>query len=720
MSLSDLLFELSNDDRIAILEILKESPQNVTYISNKLDLRLQQTSRHLNRLSNVGVTEKTVRGDFKLTHYGEIIIVFLKQMCFISDYRSYFKTHDLSIIPLSYLKLIDLLRNSKLTNNVMQFLSFINSNLKQVEEYICLQIDQYPFTSIDELILSPDRGVKIKIIDEANETKRSTCGPEIAFNPKHITPNEEGEVLVEIRSQAKNDIYLYVSDKGCAVAFNTDRGFDYKGFISTDPSAIEWCLGLFNHFWDKSVHKVPTPVLGLKHSQPKSMSSSGSVVVVGHERPEFDFQAIQDAVDAYDEVILKGSFNIGNSTLILKRSITLRGEGRTNDVPDTKIYKKGWKFPFLSQEFMFIISGDDIDVTIENIHIENFNGTCINTIKGNSATIRRNRITLLSGLGRGLTLGNWGDHVVGITAGGETLTGGFLGGILIEENYLDFALSYARGGFITKTGLEREPDYRPDLQNHESSICVGMNICRNQGKVIVKNNVIRNMNSRGIIVFDNWETAEIEIVNNTIISDVFGSYPYNSPMAGVGIFVQSAWSEPRSGARVKVTNNKITCEKVNYCGIAVHGPSMYQKGAGKLNECIIKDNELILKEGYIGIQIRKSDFTQVINNRIAGKAYYGLQISGSRNRDCIELGAGKNRFEDNDMEQLLIRSPDKYSDKNIDGRMFTGSAERSETANIWLNRYTKGNIIKVKTNETVIDEGEENLVAFEAIEETTS
>ena len=83
--------------------------------------------------------------------------------------------------------------------------------------------------------------------------------------------------------------------------------------------------------------------------------------------------------------------------------------------------KKGWNFPFLSQEFLLTVGGDDIDVTIENIHIENFNGTCLHNRHGNSVTIRKNRITLESGLGRGLSFGNWGDHVVGITSGGESI-----------------------------------------------------------------------------------------------------------------------------------------------------------------------------------------------------------------------------------------------------------------------------------------------------------
>jgi hypothetical protein len=424
-------------------------------------------------------------------------------------------------------------------------------------------------------------------------------------------------------------------------------------------------------------------------------------------------------VDNYDEVILKGRFNIGASTININRSVTIRGEGRTDDIPDTKIYKKGWKFPFLSAEFMFSVRGEGIDVTIENIHVEDFNGTCIGTHQHNSLTIRRNRITLQTGLGRGLSFGPWGDHVVGITAGGESaFRGAAPGGVLIEENYLDFALSFARG-FTTTKGLEREPDYRPDLKNHEAPICIGINLNRNLGKVIVRNNVIRNMNARGILSFDNWETADIEIVNNTIISEVFGAYPYNNPMSGVGILVMSAWSEPRSGGRVEVTKNKINGDKVNYCGIAVHGPAMYQEGVGKLEQVIIKDNEIKLKEGSFGIQVRRSDFTEVFNNKISGKAYYGIQVSGSNDREGIDLSANANRFEDNDMENLVIKEPDEYGDGHVDGRMFTGSEGKSSTAHVWLNTFTKDNVISVKADETVIDEGEENIIKHVDEEDTS-
>jgi hypothetical protein len=220
------------------------------------------------------------------------------------------------------------------------------------------------------------------------------------------------------------------------------------------------------------------------------------------------------------------------------------------------------------------------------------------------------------------------------------------------------------------------------------------------------------MNSKGIYIMDNHESADIQVVNNTILSDVYGSYPFSQHMAGVGIFAQSSWVYPRSGTRVEIAGNEIRCDKVNYCGIAVYGQSMYQEGAGKLGECVVKDNDIYLGDGSVGVLIRKNDRTNVYGNKISGKAYYGFHLWGSRDREGFDLGSNENLVEDNDMSDLMIKAPDEYSDSHVDGRMFTGSEYKSTTAHVWLNASSKDNMIKVKADEMVIDEGEDNKITY--------
>jgi predicted transcriptional regulator len=714
----DLLFEVSNEYRHKMMIMLKEKSMRVTSLSKELGLTSPEISRHVYRLSENGLTTKDVEGYFHLTPYGTMVLVMLQEFEFTSMHSDYFASHIVAGLPEQFIKRIGDLSGSLFSDNIPAFFHQIEKVIREAEQEVWLLVDHFPLNHLSLIIEAINRGVRFRIV----EPRDRILSPDIeamATEDIHVLSRTKLTPLVEQRMLDEVNIYMYLSEKCSVLAFPTLTGEnEYKGFISTDEKSLKWSRDLFQHYWDEGVLRTLAPATGpVKRGQlSETAGSAGRIIVVGRERSEFDAQAIQDAVDNYDEVVLKGRFNLGTTTININRSVILRGEGRKDDIPDTKIWKKGWTFPFIDEDFMFSVRGEDIDVTIENIHIEDFNGTCIGTHQYNSLTIRRNRLTLQTGLGRGLSFGPWGDHVVGITAGGESaFRGSAPGGVVIEENYLDFALSFARG-YTTNKGLEREPDYRPDLKNHEAPICVGINLNRNLGKVIVRNNIIRNMNSRGILTFDNWKTADIEITNNTIISNVFGAYPYNSPMSGVGIFVQSAWSEPRSGGRVEISGNKIVCDNVNYCGVAVHGPAMYQEGAGKLDECIIRENNIELNNGYLGIQIRKSDFTEVIGNKISGKAFYGLHVSGNSNREGIELGSNKNIFEANDMEDLTIKEPDVYSDSQS-GRAFAGSDGKSTTAHVWLNNYSRGNVIRVKASEKVIDEGEDNKIAFGDVEE---
>jgi predicted transcriptional regulator len=709
--LFDLLFEISNEDRYNILKQLLSEDANLTQISNALRLKISETRRHLSRLTSVGIAIRNPDGSYRLTNFGIQILIQIDNIKFLTENDKYFETHTVKNIPPEFQGRFSNLSESKYLDNIIGFIHRIEQVIRESENEVWMLVEQFPLNLLSVINEALERGVTFKIIEPFNrvinpDIEALTTKVNLALDHMKITPLVEQKTLDEV------DVFLYISEKDGVLAFPTLRGEnDYKGFSLDGEQSKKWTRNLFQHYWDLASQRIPSiSKISTDTEYCEDEGSNGKVVIIGRERPEYDAQAIQVAVDHYNEVVLKGRFNLGTNNIIIKRSVVIRGEGRVSGIPDTKIYKSGWNFPFVDVSLIgvFRIRGDDIDVVIENIHIENFNGTCIGTVSGNSLVLRKNRITLYSAWGRGLSFGRWGDHVVGIVAGETYLEGGFPGGIIIEDNYLDFALSYESGGFISHDGREREPGYRPDLFNHEAPVCVGLKISSNKGKVIVRNNIIKNMNSRGILVCDNRRTAEIKIHNNIIQSDVFGAYPYNSPMSGVGVLVQSAWSEPVSGSRVEVRGNKIICEKINYCGIAIHGPSYYQEGVGKLENCLVKDNIINLENGYIGIQIRKTDSTIIENNTISGKAYYGFQISGTQKRGEIDLSANSNIIRENKLDKLIIKEKDDYSDANINGYTFTGDKGNSKTAHIWLDPYTSNNTIILKGDKIIIDEGKNN------------
>jgi len=551
------------------------------------------------------------------------------------------------------------------------------------------------------------------------EHEERTTGPHLIFQ----APDEAQTLtrvrttpLIEQRTSAKVDLILYLSEKRCVLAFpDIDGEFDYRGFTATDERALEWCRDLFLHYWNAAESKVyvsPTEYVRPKRIKLPSEETRRSIVVEGHNESRVDAQAIQDAVDYYDEVILRGTFNFGSSMVQISKSVVIRGEGRENDIPTTTIYKQGWRFPFTEFDSIFKVDGEGADITIENIHFTDFNHTCIWGIQCNGLHIKNNRITLMTGYGRGQSFGAFGDVVIGVFVLGPEL-GIFRGKVTIEGNYIDLARGGAFGGFLTRGGLEDDPAYRPDLFNHEYYMGFGIAVHRSSKTVSIENNIIRNANARGIATTCNLPSADVRIRNNTIVSDVYGSYPFSSPEAGAGILAQSAWGFPSPGFNVDIEGNTIKLDKLNHSGIIVLGPVTDREGAGKLSGGIIRKNRVHIKDGYEGIHVRKCDDFTVANNVISGEAYYGIRISGRSGSKEFDLRALNNMVKGNDMKDLRIRDPDKYSNNHANGRVFAESPEGSATAHVWLNVNTNGNMVKVSSNETVIDQGEDNKVQHE-------
>ncbi len=89
----DLLFELSNEDRLRILTTLQDGPSKLTQLSNKLQLPNQEVSRHLTRLVTLDLCYRGGDGSFRLTPSAEHAIKLTSGYDFISKNSTYFKTH---------------------------------------------------------------------------------------------------------------------------------------------------------------------------------------------------------------------------------------------------------------------------------------------------------------------------------------------------------------------------------------------------------------------------------------------------------------------------------------------------------------------------------------------------------------------------------------------------------------------------------------------------
>ena len=694
-----------------MLLLLQKKALRITDLAKKMALNNPEIRRHITRLKEAGLIKRDVEGFYHLTPFGELILRQLGEIEFASRHREYFIAHSLTNLPPNFISQISQLGGSMPTANIMDFFYGIETVIKEAEEFVWFNVDHYPVTLLSHIVKALEKGVEFRTIEHSE----TSLGPHLTFKATDEAQTFNRLIstpLIEQKTSVKIDLILYLSEKKCMFAFPDANGmFDYQGFASTDIQSLKWCRKLFTHYWNLAEPKVfisPTKYVRPRETKAPIKTRPNSVVVEGQNDSTVDPQAVQDAVDFYDQVLLRGSFNFGSSKVRISQSVVIKGEGRKNDTPATTIYKQGWRFPFTDFDAILEIHNEAADVTIENIHFTDFNHTCILGLQCNSLKIGNNRMTLMTGYGRGESFGAFGDVVAGILVWGSELQV-FKGKVTIEGNYIDLARGGAFAGFLTRGGLENDPEYRPDLLNHEYFMGFGIGVNHSSGNVLIENNIIRNTNARGIAITCNLPSSSVQIKNNTIISDVYGSYPFSSLEAGAGILAQSAWGFPSSGFKVDITGNTIKFEKLNYSGIIVLGPVTDREGARKLSGGTISRNHVYLKKGYEGIHVRKCDKFKITDNTISGEAYYGIRISG-RESDKIDLNAYSNTVKGNEMRTLRIRAPDKYSNTHADGRMFAKYLKGTNTSHIWLGAKTKDNTIKAMKKEVVIDQGEGNIV----------
>jgi predicted transcriptional regulator len=239
----DMLFELSNDIRHKIMMLLVQKPERMTQIARVLELTSPEVSRHLTRLTEAKLIEKNADNFYNVTNFGEYLLNSLVDLEFMVKHRDYFIKHSAVNIPIRFQKRMSEISRYKLVNNFMEFLSFINEKIKTSQEYIWLYIDQYPILSTESMLNAVERGVNYRIIEQSDLSNAQTI-----FEKKYLFSVNGKEPKIEIKKHERKDAYLFISDKGSAIAFPTRGGFDYTGFIQEGNNS-RWIKELFEYYW---------------------------------------------------------------------------------------------------------------------------------------------------------------------------------------------------------------------------------------------------------------------------------------------------------------------------------------------------------------------------------------------------------------------------------------------------------------------------------------
>ncbi|MFW9961859.1 MAG: ArsR family transcriptional regulator [Candidatus Thorarchaeota archaeon] len=160
--LSKLLFELSNEDRLRIIKVLSDHPVKLTSLASTLDLTVQETSRHLSRLTKARLIQKGSDGAYSITAYGSQLQETLPSLSFLTKNQEYFMNHTFLTLPQRFISRFGDLVKAELTDNAIVLFQHVDSLISRAIKYVWILSDQALSSTFPLLEQSLERGCRIE------------------------------------------------------------------------------------------------------------------------------------------------------------------------------------------------------------------------------------------------------------------------------------------------------------------------------------------------------------------------------------------------------------------------------------------------------------------------------------------------------------------------------------------------------------------------------
>ena len=245
-SLNALLFELANIDRLNILIELRMNANKLTNISKKLELTVQETSRHLQRLCDANLLMKHPDGAYGITAYGEDVLGILPGLEFLTMHQDYFGTHSINHLPKEFLSRIGDLKDSKLLDSPVLAFQWVNTIIEGAKKYLYFIADQVPSGSIPLIETAVKRGVISYFLMPVGIARPNL--------PESYFPHYDADDRMRMNLGNTESVKFVgvISENASIVGFPTiDGKMDYLAFYSENEIARSWCRELFLYFWNQ-------------------------------------------------------------------------------------------------------------------------------------------------------------------------------------------------------------------------------------------------------------------------------------------------------------------------------------------------------------------------------------------------------------------------------------------------------------------------------------
>jgi predicted transcriptional regulator len=246
--------ELSNSQRLQIINALKNASMNLTLIAKHLGITMQEAHRNFNRLMDAGIVTRDSNGSYSLTTFGNTIMTQIPSINFLSKNKNYFSDHYFADLPMKFVQRIGSLDNSKFIQGLVAVIEEIKELYRHSEEYIYGMIPQVPLDLMEVAVKTVTEGkIKFNYILPKNAAVPKKGKDFLnGINYQELLKNGLierkmiDEVKVSVVLNEKKALVMFPSIKG-----ETDMNGAFSNGIDRENNKLfhEWCLDYFRYSW---------------------------------------------------------------------------------------------------------------------------------------------------------------------------------------------------------------------------------------------------------------------------------------------------------------------------------------------------------------------------------------------------------------------------------------------------------------------------------------
>jgi predicted transcriptional regulator len=262
--LCDLLFELSNEDRLNILHVLETENLKLSHISKRLDFTVQETSRNMMRLSENGLVTREPEGSFKITAIGRYALELLSGYKFLSVHTDFLQSHTLDRLPKEFFARIGDLAECTYTGDAMITFYDAEKMMQEAEEFLLFISDQHMISALPHMVNAIKRGVKIRSIMPSDQGyPKGYMEQPVVKEAWPVFMEAQKAGLLEERWLPVVDTPLGISEKMTGRIFfpTMDGVFDYYGLTVVDQRSHKFVEDIFEYYWVRASDRIPDFVM---------------------------------------------------------------------------------------------------------------------------------------------------------------------------------------------------------------------------------------------------------------------------------------------------------------------------------------------------------------------------------------------------------------------------------------------------------------------------